>query len=103
MGKNNFELLKIAQKHLGQGGAVFRRFCGLPNGAAWCNAFVDYVANEGGDSSLYFNGSKMTYCPTSMKWCQNNLAQIPIYLALLLLVLLLMTEGLNRLKDRERT
>ena len=82
MGKNNFELLKIAQKHLGQGGAVFRRFCGLPNGAAWCNAFVDYVANEGGDSSLYFNGSKMTYCPTSMKWCQNNLAQIPIYLAL---------------------
>lgn len=82
MGKNNFELLKIAQKHLGQGGAVFRRFCGLPNGAAWCNAFVCYVANEGGDSSLYFNGSKMTYCPTSMKWCQNNLAQIPIYLAM---------------------
>lgn len=82
MGKNNFELLKIAQKHLGQGGAVFRRFCGLPNGAAWCNAFVCYVANEGGDSSLYFNGSKMTYCPTSMRWCQNNLAQIPIYLAL---------------------
>ena len=82
MGKNNFELLKIAQKHLGQGGAVFRRFCGLPNGAAWCNAFIDYVANEGGDSSLYFNGSKMTYCPTSMRWCQNNLAQIPIYLAM---------------------
>jgi len=82
MGKNNFELLKIAQKHLGQGGAVFRRFCGLPNGAAWCNAFVCYVANEGGDSSLYFNGSKMTYCPTSMKWCRNNLAQIPIYLAM---------------------
>lgn len=82
MGKNNFELLKIAQKHLGQGGAVFRRFCGLPNGAAWCNAFVDYVANEGGDSSLYFDGRKMTYCPTSMRWCQNNLAQIPIYLAL---------------------
>lgn len=82
MGKNNFELLKIAQKHLGQGGAVFRRFCGLPNGAAWCNAWVCYVANEGGDSSLYFNGSKMTYCPTSMKWCQNNLAQIPIYLAM---------------------
>lgn len=82
MGKNNFELLKIAQKHLGQGGAVFRRFCGLPNGAAWCNAWVCYVANEGGDSSLYFNGSKMTYCPTSMRWCQNNLAQIPIYLAM---------------------
>jgi YD repeat-containing protein len=82
MGKSNTELLKIAQKHLGQGGAVFRRFCGLPAGSAWCNAFVCYVANEGGDSSLYFDGRKMTYCPTSMKWCRSNLAQIPIYLAL---------------------
>ena len=32
-----------------------------------------------------------------------SLKLFPIYLALLLLVLLLMTEGLNRLKDRERT
>ena len=82
MGKNNTELLKIAQKHLGEGGAKFRRFCGLPAGAAWCNAFVDYVANEGDDESLYFDGRKMTYCPTSMSWCRKNLAQIPIYLAL---------------------
>lgn len=82
MGKSNTELLKIAQKYLGQGGAVFRRFCGLPAGSAWCNAFVCYIANEGGDASLYFDGRKMTYCPTSMKWCRSNLAQIPIYLAL---------------------
>ena len=78
----NTELLKIAQKHLGQGGARFRKFCGLPSGAAWCNAFVDYVANEGGVSSLYFNGRKMTYCPTSMSWCSKNLACVPLYLAL---------------------
>lgn len=78
----NTELLKIAQKHLGQGGARFRKFCGLPAGAAWCNAFVDYVANEGGVSSLYFNGKKMTYCPTSMSWCSKNLACVPLYLAL---------------------
>ena len=32
-----------------------------------------------------------------------SLKLFPIYLALLLLALLLMTEGLNRLKDRERT
>ena len=78
----NTELLKIAQKHLGQGGARFRKFCGLPAGAAWCNAFVDYVANEGGVSPLYFNGKKMTYCPTSMSWCSKNLACVPLYLAL---------------------
>ena len=82
MMKTNTELLKLAQSHLGEGGARFRRFCGLPSGSAWCNAFVDYVANEGGVSSLYFNGQKMTYCPTSIKWCYKNLASIPIYLAL---------------------
>ena len=78
----NNELLKIAQKHLGQGGARFRKFAGLPSGAAWCNAFVDYVANEGGVSSLYFNGKKETYCPHSIKWCKANLAELPLYLAM---------------------
>lgn len=78
----NTELLKIAQKHLGQGGAVFRKFCGLPSGAAWCNAFVDYIAHEGGVSALYFNGKKETYCPSSIKWCKKNLAKVPLYWAL---------------------
>ena len=82
MGKSNTELLKIAQKHIGEGGAKFRKFCGLPAGAAWCNAFVDYIANEGGDSALFFNGKRPTYCPDSIKWCKKNLAQIPLYLAL---------------------
>ena len=79
---SNTDLLKIAQKHLGQGGAVFRKYCGLPSGAAWCNAYVDYVANEGGVKALYFNGKKETYCPNSIKWCKSNLAQIPLYLAM---------------------
>ena len=82
MGKNNTDLLKIAQKHIGEGGAKFRKFCGLPSGAAWCNAFVDYIANEGGDSSLFFNGKRPTYCPDSIKWCNKNLALVPMYLAL---------------------
>ena len=79
---SNTELLKIAQKHLGQGGATFRKYCGLPSGAAWCNAFVDYVANEGGCKALYFNGAKETYCPHSIAWCRKNLAQIPLYIAM---------------------
>lgn len=79
---NNTQLLKIAQKHLGQNGTRFRKFAGLPSGAAWCNAFVDYVANEGGVSKLYFNGKKETYCPHSIAWCQKNLAQIPLFLAM---------------------
>ncbi len=74
--------MRIALKYVGQGGARFRKFAGLPNGAAWCNAYVDYVAYEGGVSSLYFNGKKETYCPTSIKWCKSNLAQIPPYLAM---------------------
>ena len=79
---SNVELRKIAASHLGQGGARFRKFAGLPAGAAWCNAFVDYVANEGGVSSLYFNGKKETYCPHSIKWCAANLAVVPAYMAL---------------------
>ena len=80
--KSNKEVMRIALKYVGQGGARFRKFAGLPNGAAWCNAYVDYVAYEGGVSSLYFNGKKETYCPTSIKWCKSNLAQIPPYLAM---------------------
>ena len=82
MGKNNTELLAIAQKHLGQGGATFRKYCGLPSGAAWCNAFVTYIFAEGGDASLYCNGKKQTYCPTSIKLCAKDMAQIPLYLAM---------------------
>lgn len=80
--KSNTELLKIAQKHLGQGGARFRKYVGLPSGSAWCNAYVDYVANEGGCSKLYFNGKKETYCPHSIKWCKANLAELPLWLAM---------------------
>ena len=79
---NNFEMLKVAEKYLGQGGSRFRKYCGLPSGSAWCNAFVDYIFNETGNANLFCGGKKITYCPTSIKWCQQNLAQIPIYLAL---------------------
>ena len=82
MGKSNTEMLAIAKKYLGKGGATFRKYCGLPSGTAWCNAYVCYIFNEAGNSSLYYGGKKVTYCPTSIKWCQSNLAQIPIYLAL---------------------
>ena len=81
MGKNNFELLKLAEKHLGQGGAIFRKYCGMSNGA-WCCAFVTYEFHEGDDSYLFYGGKKVVYCPTAIQWCRANLAQIPIYLAL---------------------
>ena len=78
----NKQLIKIALNHLGEGGAKFRKFAGLPSGAAWCNAFVDYIAYQGDVEHLYFNGVKETYCPHSIKWCEKNLAQIPPYLAM---------------------
>ena len=79
---NNREQLKLAQSFLGKGGAVFRKYCGLPSGSAWCNAFVTYIFWKAGNASLYCNGTKQTYCPNSIKWCYNNLAMIPIYLAM---------------------
>jgi hypothetical protein len=80
MGANNVELLKLAQKHLGQGGAVFNRYCN--SSGAWCCAFVTYMFHEGNDSPLFYGGKKVVYCPTAIKWASANLAQIPPYLAL---------------------
>ena len=79
---NNIETYSLAKKFLGQGGSIFRKFCGLPSGAAWCNAFVSYIFSKSGNASLYYGGKKVTYCPTSIKWCRKNLAQIPLYIAL---------------------
>ena len=81
MGKNNTELLALAKKHLGQGGSIFRKYCGMSSGA-WCCAFVTYMFHEGDDSPLFYGGKKVVYCPTAINWCKANLAQIPIYLAL---------------------
>lgn len=80
MGKNNTELLKLAQAHLGQGGSVFNRYCG--SSGAWCCAFVTYIFHEGDDSPLFYGGKKVVYCPTAIKWASANLAMIPAYLAL---------------------
>lgn len=82
MGKSNIEQLAIAKKYLGQGGSRFRKFCGLPAGAAWCDAYVTTIFAEAGNASLFCDGKKQTYCPTTIKWCYNNLASIPPYLAL---------------------
>lgn len=82
MGKSNTEQLAIARKYLGQGGAKFRKFCGLPAGAAWCDAFVTTIFHEAGNSSLFCSGKKQTYCPTTMSLCAKNLASVPPYLAL---------------------
>ena len=78
----NMEMYAFAKKFLGQGGTIFRKYCGLPAGAAYCNAFVTYVFQKTGNGKLFCDNKITTYCPTSIKWCQSNLAQIPIYLAL---------------------
>ena len=80
--KSNTQQLAIAKKYLGQGGSKFRKFCGLPAGAAWCDAFVTTIFAEAGNKSLFCDGKKQTYCPTTIKWCQKNLASVPPYLAL---------------------
>lgn len=79
---NNIQLLAIAKKYVGKGGAIFRKFCGLPSNAPYCCAFVTYLFHEGGDSSLFYGGKKVVYCPSAIKWCEANLALIPPYLAL---------------------
>lgn len=82
MGKNNTEQLNIAKKYLGNGGSKFRKYCGLPSGSAWCDAFVTTIFAEAGNATLFCGGTKQTYCPTTIKWCRQHLAEVPPYLAL---------------------
>ena len=82
MGKSNVEQLNIAKKYLGQGGSKFRKYCGLPSGSAWCDAFVTTIFAEAGNANLFCGGTKQTYCPTTIKWCRQSLAEVPPYLAL---------------------
>lgn len=80
--KTNTEQLAIALKYVGCGGSKFRKYCGLPSGAAWCDAYVTTIFAEAGNKSLFCDGTKQTYCPTTIKWCYKNLASIPQFLAL---------------------
>ena len=82
MAKSNTKLYDFARSHLGEGGAKFRRYCGLPSDAAWCAAFVTYIFHESGYDALFFNGRKVVYVPTAEAWCFANLANIPPYLAM---------------------
>lgn len=75
------EMYNIIKKNVGMGGGKPRAYCGM-SGGAWCNAYVCYAFNQAGLKSLYYGGKKVTYCPTSIKWCEANLAQIPPYLAM---------------------
>ena len=81
MGKSNTEQLAILEEYLGKGGSVFRKYCGMKSGP-YCNACVSYIFHAGDNDNLYCNGTKQTYCPTSINWCYKNLASIPPYLAL---------------------
>ena len=78
----NTEQLKIALSYRGKGGSVFRKYCGLPAGAFYCCAYVVTIFAKAGNSALFCDSRKVTYCPTAIKWCAENLAQIPMYLAM---------------------
>lgn len=79
---NNFEMLKFAESFLGKGGSTFRSWAGLGKKDPYCNAYVSYIFAKTDNSQLYCDGRKETYCPHSIAWCRNNLAMIPIYLAM---------------------
>ena len=77
----NVILMNFVRSQLGQGGSVFQKWAGIP-GQYWCDAFISYSLNKTDNGSLYCNGAKEINCPHSMNWCYENLALIPIYLAL---------------------
>ena len=76
------DVYKIAKAHLGHHGSHARAFCGLGKGQPYCCAFVRMCTSKAGGKKLFYGGKMVTYCPTAIKWCQANLAQVPPYLAM---------------------
>lgn len=75
------KVINTLKSHVGDGGSFVWKWYGGGTGWAWCNATVCWAFNKAGASKLFYGGKKVSYCPTSIKWCQQNLAQIPLELA----------------------
>lgn len=79
----NTELLAVAKSQIGNGGEKYRKYAhGSGN---YCNMFVFWLFDANGCGSLFSLPSRnyyRTYCPDSIKWCKQNLAEIPPYIAM---------------------
>lgn len=75
------DVINQLKKHLGESGSFIWKWYGGGSGWAWCNATVCWAFAQAGAANLYYGGKKVSYCPTSIKWCQANYAQIPMELA----------------------
>lgn len=78
----NTKLYNVAARYLGTRCPEAKIYCGLSAGDPYCNAFVCFCFKKADCADLYYGGKKVTYCPTSIKWCQANLAQLPLYMAM---------------------
>ena len=79
--KSRAELLQVAKKQIGNGGAKYRKYVGC--GGNYCDMFVFWLYDANGCGSLLpWKGKQRTYCPTSIQWCRANLAQVPLYWSL---------------------
>lgn len=79
---NNIQTYNYAKQFKGKGGAIFRKYCGLPSGTAYCDAYVTYIFHHTGNANLFCGGKEQTYCPTTIKIVKKEMAQIPLYLAM---------------------
>lgn len=77
----NKELLNIAVKQLGNTGGKYRSYVG--GSGSWCDMYVFWLFDANGCGELIpWTGLQRTFCPASIKWCKENLAEIPPYLAM---------------------
>lgn len=78
--KSNTELLAVARAQIGNTGGKYRNY--VHASGSWCDMFVFWLYDANGCGSLLtWKGQQRTYCPASIKWCNANLALVPMYLA----------------------
>lgn len=76
------EIVKLAESKLGTRGAEAKAYCGLPSNSNYCDAFVSWLYYKCGVRDYYCDGTKQTYCPTSIVICRKTMPNIPPYIAL---------------------
>ena len=71
MSEGNVAMVAVAQSQLGiDGGLKFCEWYGYPYRVEWCGCFVSWCAEQCGllDSAV----PKFAYCPTAVRWFQDN-------------------------------
>ena len=76
------EIVNLAEKQLGTRGTAAKNYCGMPDNANYCDAFVTWLFYKKDAKKYFCDGKKQVYCPTTIKLIRKEMPMLPIYFGL---------------------